>query len=178
MDTKFLSWFLSGGSVALPKRLLAYMQPLNLNFEELGELVYLFSLEGRIPHGDIYGKTAASDLVKKRFITYNVDTGAVSFDPLFDKMFNNTTAGEQAQAQGNPVKEDSIESLNKVVKRYEKEKGIILPSKARQDLSEIILRYGWDSDLSYMVYDYYYTNQRNHYSFLSFAQDTTPPAFL
>ena len=105
MDTKFLSWFLSGGSVALPKRLLAYMQPLNLNFEELGELVYLFSLEGRIPHGDIYGKTAASDLVKKRFITYNVDTGAVSFDPLFDKMFNNTTAGEQAQAQGNPVKE-------------------------------------------------------------------------
>ena len=100
MDTKFLSWFLSGGSVALPKRLLAYMQPLNLNFEELGELVYLFSLEGRIPHGDIYGKTAASDLVKKRFITYNVDTGAVSFDPLFDKMFNNTTAGEQAQAQG------------------------------------------------------------------------------
>ncbi len=170
MDTKFLSWFLSGGSVALPKRLLAYMQPLNLNFEELGELVYLFSLEGRIPHGDIYGKTAASDLVKKRFITYNVDTGAVSFDPLFDKMFNNTTAGEQAQAQGNPVKEDSIESLNKVVKRYEKEKGIILPSKARQDLSEIILRYGWDSDLSYMVYDYYYTNQRNHYSFLSFAQ--------
>ena len=45
MDTKFLSWFLSGGSVALPKRLLAYMQPLNLNFEELGELVYLFSLE-------------------------------------------------------------------------------------------------------------------------------------
>ena len=37
-------------------------------------------------------------------------------------------------------------------------------------MCEIILRYGWDSDLSYMVYDFYYTNQRNHYSFLSFAQ--------
>ncbi len=170
MDTKFLSWFLSGGSVALPKRLLAYMAPLDLSFEELGEIVYLFSLEGRVANGDVYGKTAAADLVKKRLITYNVDTGEVQFGPLFDKMFNKTTASDEARAQGNASKQNDVDVLVEVVKRYEKEKGIILPAKARQDLSEVILRYGWDSDLTYMIYNYYYTNQRNHYSFLSFAQ--------
>lgn len=170
MDTKFLSWFLSGGAVALPKRLLAYLQPLELSFEELGEIVYLFSLEGRVPSGDIYGKTAATDLVKKRLITYNVDTGVVSFEPLFDKMFNKTTAADEAGAQGNVVKENEVDALVAVVKRYEKERGIILPAKVRQDLSEVILRYGWSSDLTYQIYNYYHTNQRNHYSFLSFAQ--------
>lgn len=48
MDTKFLNWFLSGGSVAVPKRFLAYMATLELSFEELGEIVYLLAQEGRV----------------------------------------------------------------------------------------------------------------------------------
>lgn len=170
MDTKFLNWFLAGGSVALPKRFLAYMAPLELSFEELGEIVYLFAQEGRVAAGDTYARTAALDLVQKRLITYNVDNGEVSFTPLFDRMLGKTTAGEEAAAQGNAVKEDSVEALVAVVKRYEKEKGIILPAKARSDISEVILHYGWSSDLVYQIYDYYHTHERQHYSFLSFAQ--------
>lgn len=170
MDTKFLNWFLSGGSVAVPKRFLAYMAPLDLSFEELGEIVYLFAQEGRVAQGDVYAKTAATDLVQKRLITYNVDSGEVSFAPLFDRMLGKTTAGDEAAAQGNPIKEDGVDTLVAVVKRYEKEKGVILPAKARSDLSEVILRYGWNSELAYLIYDYYFTHQRQHYNFLSFAQ--------
>lgn len=171
MDTKFLDWFLSGGSVSVPKRFLAYMETLELSFEELGEIVYLFSLEGRrLPSGDTYGKTAAADLVRKRLITYNVDNGEVKFDPLYDKMFNRTTAVNEAAAHGNAEKERDVDSLVAVVKRYEKEKGIILSSKVRNELSEVIIRYGWDSDLTYQIYDYYFNHQRQHYNFLSFAQ--------
>lgn len=170
MDTKFLDWFLQTGSVALPKRLLAYMAPLELSFEELGEIVYLFSLEGRVPSGDKHAKTAAADLVKKRLITYNADTGAISFAPLYDRMLGNTTAADAARAQGNAAKEADYDTLTAVVKRYEKEKGILLPANARRDISEIILRYGWSADLCYAIYDYYHTHQRQHYSFLSFAQ--------
>lgn len=170
MDTKFLNWFLAGGSVAVPKRFLAYMAPLELSFEELGEIVYLFSLEGRVAQSDVYGKTAASDLVKKRLITYNVDSGEVNFTPLFDKMLGQTTAEQESSAQGNPVRQNEVDTLVAVVKRYEKEKGIILSAKARNDLSEIILRYGWDGNLVYTIYDYYERHQRQHYNFLSFAQ--------
>lgn len=170
MDTKFLNWFLAGGSVALPKRFLAYMAPLDLSFEELGEIVYLFAQEGRVAAGDVYAKTAAADLVQKRLITYNVERGEVSFQPLFDRMLGNTTAGEEAAAQGNAHKEDGVEALVAVVKRYEKEKGVILPAKARSDISEVILRYGWTGDLVYEIYDYYHSHERQHYSFLSFAQ--------
>ena len=171
MDTKFLNWFLQAGSVSLPKRFLALMAPLGLSFEELGEIVYLFSLEGRgVPSGDVYARTAAADLVKKRLITYNVDTGEVSFAPLFDRMLGQTTAAEAADAQGNAAREADYDTLTSVIKRYEKEKGILLSARARRDISEIILRYGWSSDLCYHIYDYYHTHQRQHYSFLSFAQ--------
>ncbi|MDO4281392.1 MAG: DnaD domain protein [Peptococcaceae bacterium] len=170
MDTKFLSWFLQGGSVAIPKRFLAYMAPLGLSFEELGEIVYLFSLEGKVRHGDAYGKSAAKQLVDKRLIRYDVDAGEVDFSPLFDKMFDNTMAADEAAAAGDARKEDRVEALVAVVKRYEKERGIILSSKVRGDLSEVLLRYGWNSDLTFAIYDYFYTHQRQHYNFLSFAQ--------
>ncbi len=170
MDTKFLNWFLSGGSVAMPKRMLAYIEPLGLSFEELGEIVYLMSLEGRVRGGDKMGKTAAQDLVAKRYITYNPDTGDFSLKPLFDRMLQGSTAQEEAAASGNAEKEKNVDVLVNVVKRYEKEKGIILSPKVRGDLSEVILRYGWDSDLTYLIYDYYYSRQRQHYNFLSFAQ--------
>lgn len=170
MDTKFLSWFLSGGSVAVPKRFLAYMSTLNLSFEELGEIVYLLAQEGRVASGDPYAKTAAQDLVQKRLVTYNVDNGEVSLQPLFDRMLGQTTAGEAAAAQGNAAKEQDYEVLTEVVRRYEKERGVILPPKARGDLSEVIQRYGWSSALVYDIYDYYQRNQRQHYNFLSFAQ--------
>lgn len=170
MDTKFLNWFLSGGSVAMPKRFLAYMATLDLSFEELGEIVYLLAQEGRIASGDIYANTAAKDLVQKRLITYNVDSGEVSLKPLFDRMLGQTTAGEAAAAQGNTTKEQDYEALTEVVRRYEKERGVILPPKARGEISEIIQRYGWASDLVFEIYDYYQRNQRQHYSFLSFAQ--------
>lgn len=171
MDTKFLNWFLQAGSVSLPKRFLALMAPLGLSFEELGEIVYLFSLEGRgVPSGDVYARTAAADLVKKRLITYNVDTGELSFAPLFDRLLGQTTAAEAAVAQGNAAREADYDTLTNVIKRYEKEKGILLSARARRDISEIILRYGWSSDLCYHIYDYYHTHQRQHYSFLSFAQ--------
>ena len=170
MDTKFLNWFLSGGSVAVPKRLLAYMATLELSFEELGEIVYLLAQEGRVSAGDVYAKTAATNLVQKHLITYNVDSGDVSFQPLFDRMLGQTTAGEAAAAQGNAAKEQSYETLTEVVRRYEKERGVILPAKARGDISEVIQRYGWASDLVYALYDYFQRNQRQHYNFLSFAQ--------
>ena len=108
MDTKFLNWFLSGGSVAVPKRFLAYMATLELSFEELGEIVYLLAQEGRVSAGDVYAKTAATNLVQKHLITYNVDSGDVSFQPLFDRMLGQTTAGEAAAAQGNAAKESSF----------------------------------------------------------------------
>ena len=111
MDTKFLNWFLSGGSVAVPKRFLAYMATLELSFEELGEIVYLLAQEGRVSSGDVYAKTAATNLVQKHLITYNVDSGDVSFQPLFDRMLGQTTAGEAAAAQGNAAKEQSYETL-------------------------------------------------------------------
>ena len=35
------AWFFEGGTVSIPSRLLGLMEPLGLNFEDLGKMLYL-----------------------------------------------------------------------------------------------------------------------------------------
>lgn len=170
MDTKFLGWFFASGSVALPKRFLAYMEPLGISFEELGQLVYLLSLEGAVKKQDSLGQQAAQSLVQRRFISFNVETGQVDFSPLFDKMLTNTTATIEADAKGSARKETTAEAVAAIVKRFEKKLMILLPVSAQKELAEAMLRYGWNSELMYELYQYYYKEKRRHYSFPSLAQ--------
>ena len=48
MAKAMLSWMLTGGSVSVPKRLMAFLDILDLSFEQVGQLMYLLYLEGKV----------------------------------------------------------------------------------------------------------------------------------
>ncbi len=170
MDTKFLSWFFASGSVAVPKRFLAYMEPLGLSFEELGQIIYLLSLEGTVKQQDALANQAAQNLVARRLITFNVETGHVDFEPLFDKMLAKTSATLEAEATHSPRKAQTGEIVAEIVRRFEKELVIFLPAVSQKEIADALLRYGWDGEVMYHLYRFYFKDKKRHYSFPALAQ--------
>lgn len=170
MNTNLLGWMLSGGSVALPKRVLAYMEILPLSFEELGQLVYILSLEGRVSKNDRLGIEAATHLVSKRLITYNPDTGKVDTQPFFDKITEMCGMVADADASENHNATDPTAALTEMIMLFEKKHGYLLPYKVQQELLQVMLKYTWTAELVYYMYEFYIKNRQRQYSFLFMAQ--------
>ena len=54
------AWFFEGGTVSIPSRLLGLMEPLGLNFEDLGKMLYLlYCGTDQIKSNDHYALEAA-----------------------------------------------------------------------------------------------------------------------
>lgn len=164
MDINILSWIFSGGSVGIPKRLLALLDLFQLDFSSLGQLVYLFYLEGSVHEKDLKGKEAAKALEEKGLIRFTENSGEVDFSPLFEQLtqFSNQTSVNES--------EHSQPSVAEVIKIIEKETGYFLSLKDKQDLAEVNERYHWPNDLLHKIFLAYREKRSASYHFSFFAK--------
>lgn len=167
MQEQFIAWLLGGGSVSLPKALFALMDPLGLDFSDIGRLTYLLSLEGHLPEGDAHAQAAAMALSKRGFVRPSGDGKRVEFEPLVQRLLEVTGLREKTPEAQLPLAQSYVD----LVKRFEQEQGRFLSLKEKGDLSKVMQQYGWSADLTYEIYDFYLKNhRRRNYGFSFFAQ--------
>lgn len=155
------AWFFEGGMVGVPRNLLGLMEPLGLNFEDLGKILYLlYCGTDQIKKKDRYAISAAKSLHSKGLINWFVDQETIDFSPMFDRI--NSNLGEE------PVyveqKGFSTEELNysDLLKKFEREQGRFLSAKEKQEIMDAVQRYNWSYDLVHEIYSFYYKNYRRH----------------
>lgn len=165
MTKAMLSWMLTGGSVSLPKRLMAFLDILALDFEQVGQLIYLLYLEGKVDQQDKMGLLAVQGLKEKGLILYEETTGEVDFSPLFDQiMALSGTTDEKKEASSSPA------ILERLMKRIEKEKGYFLSPRDKYALSEVLAKYKWDEALIYQSFLAYQAHRKDSYQYDFFAK--------
>lgn len=163
-----MSWILQGGSVSVPKRLLAMCEPLELGFEEMGELIYLLYLEGVVSKEDRLGQISAKSLSKAGLINWNVATGEFDLVPLFNKIYQimGIKTDEETPKAHNP-----LQDYAQIIKKIEKEHAHYLTVKQKNDVIEAVERYGWDEEILFRLFSEYLQNRRKTaYDFSFFAK--------
>lgn len=173
MKQNLYAWFFEGGIVGVPKRLLGLMEPLGLDFDDLGKIVYLlYSGTAEVKNDDRYAIEAARTLHGKGLINWFTDRETVDFSPMFDKIA--TALGESSEKVELNVDEGfSTNQLNYagLVKKLEREQGKFLSLKEKQELEMAVQKYNWSYDLLYEIYMFYQKNFRKHtYDFTFFCQ--------
>ncbi len=165
------AWFLEGGSVAIPKHLLAMMEPLGLSFEDLGKMVYLlYCGTDQIKKSDHYAQDAARTLHHKGLIHWYTDSETVDFSPMFDKI--NAFVGESPQYT--TVKQEAFSeselSYAQMLKNFERKYAQSVPAKDIYAIQEVVQRYSWSYELVQELYFVYYENRKQESSFKWFCQ--------
>lgn len=173
MKQNLYAWFFEGGIVGVPKRLLGLMEPLGLDFDDLGKIVYLlYSGTTEVKNDDRYAIEAARTLHGKGLINWFTDRETVDFSPMFDKIA--ASLGESSEKVELNVDEGfSTNQLNYagLVKKLEREQGKFLSLKEKQELEMAVQKYNWSYDLLYEIYMFYQKNFRKHtYDFTFFCQ--------
>jgi len=164
MAKAMLSWMLTGGSVSVPKRLMAFLDILDLSFEQVGQLMYLLYLEGKVDKKDKLGLLAVTGLKTKGLILYDEKSGEVDFSPLFDQIMALSGVEEQKEEVS------SASVLERLMKRIEKEKGYFLSPKEKYALSEVLAKYNWDEALIYQSFLAYQAHRKDSYQYDFFAK--------
>ena len=165
------AWFLEGGSVAIPKHLLALMEPLGLNFEDLGKMVYLlYCGTDQIKRSDPYAQEAARTLHNKGLIHWFTDTETIDFSPMFDKISMNL--GENPQYLAHDSEDFTSSELNyaQVVKNLEQKLGYFLTLRDKQVIQEVTQLYNWSYELVQEMFILHYKEHRKESNFRFFCQ--------
>ncbi len=165
------AWFFEGGNISIPTRLLGLMEPLGLNFEDLGKITYLlYCGTGEVKNSDRYAVEAARTLHAKGMIHWFTDTETVDFSPMFDKI--SASLGEQPQYLAEDTDSFNSSELNyaQLVKKLEQTLGFFLTMRDKQNIQEAVQRYNWSYDLLYEIYVKYYRDHRKAYQFGFFCQ--------
>lgn len=163
------AWFFEGGIVGVPKHLLGLMDPLGLNFEDLGKILYLlYCGADQIKKNDRYGVDAAKSLHSKGLIHWYADQEMVDFSPMFDKI--NANLGEQPvyMAQAGFTAEEL--NYSDLLKKFEREQSRFLTVREKQDIQEVAQRYCWSYELIYEIFTVYYKEYQKQYDFRFFCQ--------
>lgn len=165
------AWFLEGGSVAIPKHLLGLMEPLGLNFEDLGKMVYLlYCGTDQVKRNDHYAQEAARTLHAKGLIHWFTDTETVDFSPMFDKI--SVSLGETPQYLAENRENFTSTELNyaQVLKNIEQKLGYFLTLQEKQMIQEVVQRYNWSYELVQELFMLHYKEHKSESNFRWFCQ--------
>lgn len=167
LQEQLIAWLLGSGSVSLPKGIFALMDPLRLDFSDIGRLLYLLSLEGDLPAQDSHAQDAAMALSSRGLVQVSADGSKVYFEPFIRRILEVTGLKEEAPQQQPSLSQSYLD----LVRTFEKEQGRFLSMKEKTDLSKAMQQYGWSADLTYEIYTFYLKNhRRRNYGFPFFAQ--------
>ncbi len=165
------AWFFEGGTVSIPSRLLGLMEPLGLNFEDLGKILYLlYCGTDQIKSNDHYALEAARTLHAKGLIHWFTDTQTVDFSPMFDKISMNLGEQPQYLSEENDSYTSSEFNYAQLIKKLEQTLGLFLTLRDKQNIQEVVQRYNWSYTLVYEIYKIYYQQYRKYYDFRFFCQ--------
>ena len=173
MKQNLYAWFFEGGIVGVPKRLLGLMEPLGLDFDDLGKIIYLlYSGTSEVKSDDRYAIEAARTLHGKGLVNWYTDKETIDFSPMFEKIA--ASLGESSEKINfSDTNEFSTHQLNyaELIKKLEREQGKFLSLKEKQELESAVQKYNWSYDLLYEIYMFYQKNFRKHtYDFSFFCQ--------
>lgn len=173
MKQNLYAWFFEGGVVGVPKRLLGLMEPLGLDFDDLGKIIYLlYAGTDEVKSDDRYAIEAARTLHGKGLVNWYTDRETIDFSPMFDKIA--AALGENSQkTELTSSDEFNTNQLNyaALVKKLEREQGKFLSLKEKQEIETAVQKYNWSYDLLYEIYMFYQKNFRRHtYDFAFFCQ--------
>ena len=173
MKQNLYAWFFEGGVVGVPKRLLGLMEPLGLDFDDLGKIIYLlYAGTDEVKSDDRYAIEAARTLHGKGLVNWYTDRETIDFSPMFDKIA--AALGENSQkTELTSSDEFNTNQLNyaALVKKLEREQGKFLTLKEKQEIDTAVQKYNWSYDLLYEIYMFYQKNFRRHtYDFAFFCQ--------
>ena len=166
MVNNIASWLFSGGSVSIPKRLLAFSDILGLDFESIGQLIYLLYLEGEVVDKDKVGINAAIELSNKELVDFDRENGSVDFSPLFSKLAVFTGISDEKPKTAL----STTDILTNLIKKIEKTQGTFLSPKEKLEISQTIERYGWSEALIYESFIYYKKLKDKTYTFSFFVK--------
>lgn len=171
MKKNITAWFFEGGSLSIPKNLIGLMEPLGLDFEDLGKMIYLlYCGSDHISKDDAYAQAAAKTLHAKGLIHWFTDTETVDFSPMFDKI--NESLGEKPKYMAEERTDFSASEFNyaDLLKKVERTLGLFLTLKDKQAIQEAVQRYNWSYELLYEIYVTYYKKCRKQYDFKFFCK--------
>lgn len=158
---QLLSWLLQGGAVAVPRRLLAYLDGMDLTLEEWGALTYLLYIEGCVKPGDARAERAVHLLEERGFVLQGEN--GLSFEPMLQLAQGDATA-ERPKRMPLPA------VYARLVKRYEQASGRFLSERDKRDLLQVLQKYGWPEELVYQAFLAYADNyRRKYYTFSAFC---------
>ena len=163
MKQNLYAWFFDGGVVGVPKRLLGLMEPLGLEFDDLGKIMYLlYCGTDEIKNDDRYAVEAARTLHGKGLINWFTDKESIDFSPMFEKIAANLgEVSPQVVTEESPFKAGELNHAD-LVKKLEREQGRFLTMKEKQELETAAQRYNWSYDLLYEIFVFYQKNFRRH----------------
>lgn len=162
------AWFMESGFVGVPRNIIGLMEPLGLNFDDLGKILYLLYCGcDKIKKNDTYAINAAKSLEKKGIVNWYPELEKVDFSPMFEQIGNNLGA--------NPVEIQAaatIEEMNysQFIKKIEKKLARFLSVKEKVELQKVIQQYNWSYELLFQMYLFYQKNFRRQYAFAFFAK--------
>lgn len=164
----FTAWLLENGFVGIPKNLIGFMEPLGLNFEDLGKLLYLFYCgPNQVKKTDMYAQAAVKTLEKKGLLIWYPELERVDFSPMFDLISENLGA--------NPVRIETAATAEEIsysdfIKKLEKQLARFLTVKEKIELEKAARQYNWSYDLITDIFLYYHNILRRPYPFSFFTQ--------
>ncbi|MGI6225208.1 MAG: DnaD domain-containing protein [Peptococcales bacterium] len=167
-NQNFTAWFLENGFIGIPRNFIGFMEPLGLNFEDLGKILYLlYCGPNQVKKTDRYAQDAAKTMERKGLITWYPDLEKVDFSPMFDLIGENLGI--------NPVKVETAATASEMeysdfLKKIEKKLARFLTVKEKVDLEKAATKYNWPYDLLYEIYIYYQNSFRRQYPFSFFTQ--------
>jgi len=163
----FTAWLLANGFIGIPKNLIGFMEPLGLNFEDLGKLLYLYYCGNEVKKSDKYAQEAVKTLEKKGLLLWYPNLEKVDFSPMFNTISENLGINP-AQVETATTAEEM--DYSQFIKSLEKKLGRFLSVKEKVELEKAGRQYNWSYDLLYELYVYYQNSFRRHYPFSFFAQ--------
>lgn len=163
-EKNITAWFLEGGFTAMPKKLFAFMEPLGMDWEDLGVLSYLFYCDFKISDADGFVSGGLNRLAAKGLIVYD-NQEKVSISPMVDRIYAMLSreplyvAGEEE-----PEVREKI-NFALLLKEIEKELGVFVSEKDKMEIMKASQSFGWPMDFLRSLYVEYQKKARRRYSF-------------